>query len=106
MQFPAGYEIIQQSGDNVMAENDHVLPRAYFTADIIAQELFEEADPLEQLDMITRKTVVDLPQKTAQENLISKDRITSPKYMEPYTPEFTAGSSAGRTDDHEKRKYL
>lgn len=88
---PAGFEIIYQSGDNVIAENDHVLPRAYFTADIIAQDLFEEADPLGKLDMITRKTVVDLPQKTASEKSDLEGSYNSLKYMEPYTPEFTAG---------------
>ena len=43
---PTGYKVIQQSGDTVLAENDNVLPRAYFTSDIITQDLFEKADPL------------------------------------------------------------
>ncbi len=89
---PAGYEIIRQSGENVIAENAHALPRAYFTADIIAQDLFEEADPLEKLDMITGVTVVDLPQNTAagKSDLEGSDNI--PENMEPYTPECTVDS--------------
>lgn len=89
---PAGYEIIQQSGNTVLAENVHVLPRAYFTSDIVSQEKFEQADALEKLDMISRKTVVDFPRKAAPETPDLASAEDSGKYMESYTPEFTAGS--------------
>lgn len=89
---PAGYEIIQQSGDTVLAENDQVLPRAYFTSDIVSQERFEQAESLEQLDMITRKTVVDLPQKVTQETSVRTEEKGTEKYIEPYTSEFTSCS--------------
>lgn len=31
--IPAGYHVIRRSGETVIAENEHVLPRAYFTED-------------------------------------------------------------------------
>lgn len=83
---PAGYEIIRQSGNNVIAENPNVLPSVYFTDDIVTQEQFEPLDPTEKLDMITRKTVVDIPGRVAA-NAGSDD---SGKYMKQYTPEFSA----------------
>lgn len=77
---PAGYEVIYQSGDNVIAENKNVLPSVYFTDDIVAEEQFAQLDALEKLDIITRKTVVDIPE----------DVSDSEKYMKQYTPEFSS----------------
>ena len=108
---PAGYEVMQKSGDTVLVENDNVLPRAYFTSDIITQDLFEKAGALEKLDMLARKTVVDLSQAdvsgTGHSGLdcsgsdhSAADRSgadypggldTFESRMEPYTPELTAG---------------
>lgn len=84
---PAGYEIVQQSGDTVLAENNNVLPRAYFTSDIITQDLFEKAGSLEKLDMLGRKTVVDL---SGPDRPGGSDTFES--RMEQYTPELTAGA--------------
>ena len=58
---PVGYEVIRQSGDSVIAENKNVLPSVYFTKDIVTQEEFEQMESLDKLDVITRKTVADLP---------------------------------------------
>lgn len=77
---PAGYEVIYQSGDNVIAENKNVLPSVYFTDDIVAEEQFEQLAALEKLDIIMRKTVVD----------ISEEASDSEKYMRQYTPEFSS----------------
>lgn len=77
---PAGYEVIYQSGDNVIAENKNVLPSVYFTDDIVAEEQFAQLDALEKLDMITRKTVVDIPVEASD----------SEEYMKQYTPEFSS----------------
>lgn len=108
---PTGYKVIQQSGDTVLAENDNVLPRAYFTSDIITQDLFEKADPLGKLDMLARKTMVDfskanVPGAGRSGSVHSAaDRSgsdfswagcpgeadTFESRMEPYIPELTAG---------------
>lgn len=82
--FPAGYEVIYQSDDNVIAENKNVLPSVYFTGDIVAEEQFTKLAPLEKLDMITRKTVVDIPVDIPEENSDSEE------YMKQYTPEFSS----------------
>ncbi len=82
---PAGYEVIQQSGDTVLAENDAVLPRAYFTSDIITQDLFEKAGAVEKVDLLARKTVVDL---SGIDRPGGSDPFES--RMEQYTPELSA----------------
>ena len=82
---PAGYELIQQSGDTVLAENDAVLPRAYFTSDIITQDLFEKAGAVEKVDLLARKTVVDF---SGTDRPGGSDPFES--RMEQYTPELSA----------------
>lgn len=60
--IPLGYEAAASENTDdtvVIAENKNVLPTAYFTADTIPQNWFDQRDPLEKLDLITRKTVVD-----------------------------------------------
>lgn len=96
---PAGYGIVQQSGDKVIAENPNVLPSVYFTDDIVTQEQFEQLDSTEKLDAITRKTVVDIPGQTSlnavsspadsAENTSQTGADDSGKYMKQYTPEFS-----------------
>lgn len=79
--IPAGYRPILRSGENVIAENPDVLPAAYFTDDVVSQEWFDTLDPLEKLDIITRKTIVrDGSPKKAQV-----------KSMSSYSPELTMG---------------
>ena len=57
--IPAGYKKVLQSGDNVLAENPDVLPAVYFTDDVVSQEWFDTLEPMEKLDVITQKTVVE-----------------------------------------------
>ncbi len=57
--IPAGYHVIYRSGENVVAENENVLPMAYFTDDTVSQKWFETLDPYTKLDVITRRTVTD-----------------------------------------------
>lgn len=59
--IPAGYSEILRSGENVLAENENVLPAAYFTEDTVSQEWFDTLGAYEKLDVITQKTVVDDP---------------------------------------------
>ena len=96
--IPAGYKKVLQSGDNVLAENPDVLPAVYFTDDVVSQEWFDTLEPMEKLDVITQKTVVednsspsaggtnagqetDALRDSRQENLPAEN-------MKPYTPEF------------------
>ena len=58
-QVPQGYDVIMKSGHAVLAENRNVLPRAYVTDDVVAQDWFETLSPYEKLDVLARKTVVD-----------------------------------------------
>lgn len=63
---PAGYHIIQETDSGVIAENEHVLPSAYFTGDLISREEYESLSAEEQLDAVTRMTVVeDMPADVA-----------------------------------------
>lgn len=81
---PDGYQILHQSDDNVIAENKNVLPLAYFTSDVVSAEMFEKQEPLKQLDLITRKTVVDFPAKIQTSSSESKE-----DFLASYTPLFT-----------------
>lgn len=74
---PAGYQIIQETGSGVIAENKHVLPSTYFTEDLISREEYEALSPEEQLDAVTRMTVAeDLP---ADMETLSDARLASLK---------------------------
>ena len=86
---PVGYEVIRQSGDSVIAENKNVLPSVYFTKDIVTQEEFEQMESLDKLDVITRKTVADLPDGVASHGTDGMETSDPGKYMEQYTPEFS-----------------
>ena len=82
--IPAGYKKVLQSGNNVLAENPDVLPAVYFTDDVVSQEWFNTLGPLEKLDVITQKTIVEDssdPSDSGQENLSAEN-------VKPYTPEF------------------
>ena len=57
--IPAGYEILFESGNTVVAENKQVLPIVYFTGDTISQEEYDTLGPYEKLDALTRYTIVD-----------------------------------------------
>ena len=107
---PAGYEVIQQSGDTVLAENDKALPRAYFTSDIITQDLFEKADALEKLDMLARKTVVDFSQADVPgANHSASDHSASDRSASDYSAadrsgtDFSWAGCPGEADTFESR---
>ena len=87
---PAGYEVICQSGGSVIAENKNVLPSVYFTKDIVTQEMFEQMEPLDKLDVITRKTVADLPDEDASHGTAGMEASDFGQYMKQYTPEFSS----------------
>lgn len=55
---PAGYEIIKQKGDAVIAENPSVLPIAYTTSGCMGGQQFESLDALEKLEAVSRYTIV------------------------------------------------
>lgn len=97
-QIPAGYHVIRKSGDAVLAENENVLPSVYFTDDTIPQEWFDKQDAYDQLDLITRKTVVDDPLRTATGTVTPdaesfKNDIDSTR-MRTYEPELSLSESA------------
>lgn len=56
---PNGYQIIDQEGNWVLAENKSVLPRVYVTDDVVSQNAFEKLDDYAKLDVLARKTVVE-----------------------------------------------
>lgn len=85
---PAGYHVILRSDDTVIAENENVLPRAYFTKDVVSEKTFDTAEPLEQLDILTRKTVID-DDRIQKSSSLSKNSVL-PENMESYSPSFTA----------------
>lgn len=106
--IPAGYQTICQSGENVIAENKNVLPAVYFTDDTVSQKWFDTLSPLEQLDVITSKTVIlDSGQETAESdnNLNTADNSRTDHFtthMRDYTPELklSDGSSSASDDLH------
>lgn len=68
---PAGYKILQTSGEHVIAENEEVLPIGYFTDNCISQEQFQAFSQAEQLEAITKFTVIDTPPE--KENIQKQD---------------------------------
>lgn len=103
-QVPAGCHVILRSGTTVLAENENVLPSVYFTDDTIPQEWFDKQDAYDQLDLITRRTVVDDPLRT-DSSASSGSRDTVPLNtdadttgMQIYKPELTLVKSPGSSD--------
>lgn len=95
---PAGYEVICQSGDNVIAENKNVLPSAYFTSDTISESWFERLGSLEKLAVITQKTVVDDNSFTSDVTSDGKNAEGKPErneYMQEFFPELSLRSEDG-----------
>lgn len=94
-QIPAGYRVIRRSGNTVLAENENVLPSVYFTDDTVSQEWFDKQDAYDQLDIITRKTVVDDPLRpdagtaSASGNSASVNEAADTDRMHTYEPEFS-----------------
>lgn len=101
--IPSGYEVItrNKTGDIVIAENKNVPPMAYFTSDTVSQNWFDQLEPLEKLDIITRKTVVDETSSNNSQQPVSGDTQTANAdetgelkadarvSMEDFTPELT-----------------
>ena len=111
--IPAGYETILKSGENVIVENPDVLPSVYFTDDTVSQEWFDTLDPLQKLDIITRKTVVeDSSREGSQDSSTGSSQSSSQNgaaggsvgnNMRPYSPELSQtdlpeGLDINRTD--------
>ena len=111
--IPAGYETILKSGKNVIVENPDVLPSVYFTDDTVSQEWFDTLDPLQKLDIITRKTVVeDSSREGSQDSSTGSSQSSSQNAaaggsvgnnMRPYSPELSQtdlpeGLDINRTD--------
>lgn len=111
--IPAGYETILKSGKNVIVENPDVLPSVYFTYDTVSQEWFDTLDPLQKLDIITRKAVVeDSSREESQDSLTGSSQSSSQNgaaggsvgnNMRPYSPELSQtdlpeGLDINRTD--------
>ena len=111
--IPAGYEPILKSGENVIVENPDVLPSVYFTDDTVSQEWFDTLDPLQKLDIITRKTVVeDSSREGSQDSSTGSSQSSSQNgaaggsvgnNMRPYSPELSQtdlpeGLDINRTD--------
>lgn len=111
--IPAGYETILKSGKNVIVENPDVLPSVYFTDDTVSQEWFDTLDPLQKLDIITRKTVVeDSSREGSQDSSTGSSQSSSQNgaaggsvgnNMRPYSPELSQtdlpeGLDINRTD--------
>ena len=111
--IPAGYETILKSGKNVIVENPDVLPSVYFTDDTVYQEWFDTLDPLQKLDIITRKTVVeDSSREGSQDSSTGSSQSSSQNgaaggsvgnNMRPYSPELSQtdlpeGLDINRTD--------
>ena len=84
---PAGYHVLYRSGDRVIAENEHVLPSAYFTDDTLSQEQFDALDSWQKLDAITRRTVVDDTGSGTGSNAEAGGKNSSGS-----TPDHSAGS--------------
>lgn len=91
--IPAGYDILYQSGENVIAENKNAFPSVYFTDDTVSQEWFETLDPYEKLDVITRKTVVDSAKSpSGTDSLSERDGgADAPPALSAWTPRLAAG---------------
>lgn len=85
---PAGYHIIRKTASGVIAENEHVLPSAYFTEDLISGEKFRTLSPEEQLDAVTRMTVADeIPADIPDKGSVSGE--TASKYLKSWEPALT-----------------
>lgn len=100
-QIPAGYHVIRQSGEAVLAENKNVLPSVYFTDDTIPQKWFDKQDAYTQLDLITRKTVVDDPLRPdagidsgSLSSESFKDKLSASK-MRAYKPDLAPVGESG-----------
>lgn len=85
--IPAGYHVIAQRGDSVIAENENVLPRAYFTRDlpdesVITSEKLREYTPGLSAghipDGLTVKKNGDTYEITAEKSCTLHITITNP----------------------------
>ncbi len=56
---PDGYEVVEQRGSRVIAENKDVLPLAYLTTDFMAESTFQKLDRYDKLDALMQTTIVN-----------------------------------------------
>lgn len=81
---PEGWNTVLESSEHVIAENENVLPSAYFTDDVVPQQYWDTLEPLQKLDLITRKTVVEGTAGNADSQ--SSDSAN----MRAFEPEFSS----------------
>lgn len=55
---PDGYEVVEERGNRVIAENKKVLPIAYLTADGMAESEYKKLDAYGQLDALMQTTII------------------------------------------------
>ena len=86
---PAGYKEIFRSGDTVIAENERVLPMAYFTGDTVSQNWFDTLTPAQKLSVIAQKTVV-------QDGASRSDTgaVSAAEGVLTYTPDLSLSSGS------------
>lgn len=63
--IPAGYQVLSQKGNQVLAENDQVLPLAYGSTALMSEASFDRLSYPENLDTLTNRTIVAKPEKEA-----------------------------------------
>lgn len=82
---PVGYEIIARKGDSVIAENDHVLPLAWFSTETMSEEEFSDLAFPWNVEALVRYTVVE--HKTGEKN-INTEAETQDSAVREVTPQF------------------
>lgn len=92
---PAGYSVLAQKGDVVLAENPNVLPRAYVTDDVVAQEWFDALSAYEKRDVLARKTVVASDAAAAGISRPPQDWTPKWQLVTPVPDGFQAEREAG-----------
>lgn len=94
---PVGYEIKARKEDSVLAENDHVLPLAYLSTEMISEEEFSRLEFPQTLEALLRYTVTE-PQEdrqmgTGDDKVMSlgspSDDLEQDSHMEEKQPLFS-----------------
>lgn len=86
--IPSGYTPLYHTAKGtVIAENKNVLPAVYFTADTISEKEFNCLNKIEQLEAISRKTVIgSSPDHTID---FVSDVYEPGKFISPFTPKLS-----------------
>ena len=84
--IPAGYTPLYSSAkDTVVAENKNVLPNVYFTSDTISEKEFDRFNQIEQLEAISRKTIIETTSTDTD-----SDVYLPGKFITPFAPKLSA----------------